>query len=132
MLSAVYMDINKRTALSGQLFCVFIDFSAYRSAESEAYRKRLVNKPHRARVETAHFFFKPLLVYGANLFKQYNRILCKTAAVCVDRNMGWKICFVPLAGYRGGYNGWTVFVANIILDYKYGSDAALLRAYHRT
>lgn len=129
MLSAVY--IIKEPPYR-QFFYIFISLSAYRAAESEANRKRLINKSHRACVKTAHFLFKSLLVYGADLLEQYNRILCKPAAVGVDRNMGRKVCFVPLAGYRGGYNGGTVFVADIVLDYKYGSDAALLRAYHRT
>ena len=86
---------------------------------------------HRCIVKLSHAFFKTSFVYSTYLFKQYNAVLCKTILHCIKFYMSWQLCFISLACYGCRYYCRAVFVANIILNYKYRSYSSLLWTYYR-
>ena len=101
-------------------------------AEPEAYGQCTVDAVHCAAAETAHALPEALLVYRPHLFQKDYGVLGQSAIVGVDLYMGRQLGFVLLARYRGGNNGRTVFVADIVLNYKYRTYSALFRADYRT
>ena len=54
----------------GECVDFFDTLKLHRTAEPEAYRKRLIHKPHRACIKRSHFFLKALFVDRSYLFKQ--------------------------------------------------------------
>jgi len=86
-----------------------------RFLKAEADSKGHIDLIHGTVVELAHFFLQTCFVKGAHLFQQDNGILCQTALVGLELDMGWQPVFFPLACDSGGDYGGAVLISNIIL-----------------
>ena len=87
---------------------------------------------HGGGVKFAHAFFKAFLVDSPYLFKKHDAVFLESAFVGVEFDVCGQLGFVPLTGYSRGDNGGAVLIPHVVLDDKYGTYPALLRAYHRT
>ena len=93
--------------------------------KSKAYRYCLVNFAHSVVVEAAHFFFKPLFVNSTYLLQKYNGVFSQTARNCIYSYVGGHTRLILTACNCGGYDRRAVTVADIVLNDKNRSYAAL-------
>ena len=61
--------------------------------ETKAYLYCIVDAVHCSLVKMTHLFLQPLLVYGSDLLKQDDAILCKTCILAGYVNVGGKLGF---------------------------------------
>ena len=100
-------------------------------SEADAYRG--VDTVHCGVVKVADALLQAALVYGSDLFEQYDRIAGKPAVRFGggDTYVGGHSALVKAAGYRRGNDGGAVAVAGVVLDYQHGAQSPLLRTDHR-
>ena len=98
--------------------------------QTEADRQGVVYAIHHAFVKLPHFFQKTPFVYRTDLFKQDDAVPGKSEGTCRQLYMSRKTRLVDLRGDRGSDHCRTVTVSHVILNNKYGTNAALFAAHN--
>ena len=88
----------------------------------------VVDSVHHLVVEVSHPLAQAAFIEGADLLKQNDRIAGESGALGVDIDMGGEARLAHPRGDRGGDDGGAVFIADVVLNYKHGAQAALLGA----
>lgn len=99
--------------------------------KTKTYGQGFVDKAHGKGVETAHFFFQPLLIKSSNLFQKHDRIFRKAAAMGIELYVSWQIRLRMLARDGRRNHSGAEFVANVILNDQNRAHPALLGANNR-
>jgi hypothetical protein len=86
---------------------------------------------HHLIIEMGDFIGKPLFVNGSNLFQQNDGVTIKSIRFCVNLYVCRQFRLLNLSCNGSDDDRWTKAVANIVLDYEYGSYAPLFGAYDR-
>ena len=98
--------------------------------EAEADCDSHVDLIHDTVIQVSHFFLKAAFIEGTYLLEKNDGILGETGLVRIYVDMSWKSGLSHTGGNSGGDHRWAIAVTNVILNYKNGTETALLRADH--
>ena len=103
---------------------------AFSLTEAEADCDSHVDLIHDTVVQVSHFFLKAAFIEGTYLLEKNDGILGETGLIRIYVDMSWKSGLSHTGGNSGGDHRWAIAVTNVILNYKNGTETALLRADH--